>query len=113
MVISNFYILFSCNSFTDQVCFICLVTGGIWCTANIISVRGINNMSSSTLPRVNDRLFFIDREVVVVRVFSIFQLAEIRYACSIVTFMVDIKVLRQEADDSSSISIKLLGGIDK
>ncbi len=47
------------------------------------------------------------------KVFSIFQLAEIRYACSLATFMVDIKVLRQEADKSSSISIKLLGGTVK
>ncbi|MED4599683.1 MULTISPECIES: hypothetical protein [Paenibacillaceae] len=70
-------------------------------------------MSTGTLPRVNERLFFFDKEVIVVKVFSIFQLAEIRYACSLATFMVDIKVLRQEADKSSSISIKLLGGTDK
>ncbi len=82
-------------------------------TAIVSSMWRINIMSTGTLPRVNERLFFFDKEVIVVKVFSIFQLAEIRYACSLATFMVDIKVLRQEADKSSSISIKLLGGTDK
>lgn len=70
-------------------------------------------MNTNTLPHVNDRMFFINKEVIVMKVFSIFQLAEVRYAYSFNTFMVDIKVLRQDADESSSISIKLLGGIDK
>ncbi|MGG4196531.1 hypothetical protein ABEW50_24180 [Paenibacillus jamilae] len=66
---------------------------------------------TTTLPRENDHLFFINREVIVVKIFLSFQLAEVRYLSSFETFIVDINVLNQYADKKSSISIKLLGGV--
>lgn len=61
---------------------------------------------------VNDKMFFINKEVVILKILPIFQLAEVRYLRSISSFMVDINSLRKSADESSSLSIKLLGGLD-
>ncbi|WP_144027318.1 hypothetical protein [Paenibacillus selenitireducens] len=66
---------------------------------------------TTTLPRENDQMFFINKEVIVVKVFLSFQLVEVRYLSSFDTFIVDINVLYQYADERSSISIKLLGGV--
>ncbi|CAH8713373.1 hypothetical protein M5W83_26735 [Paenibacillus thiaminolyticus] len=66
---------------------------------------------TTTFPRKNDHLFFINKEVIVVKVFLSFQLAEVRYLSSFDSFIVDINVLNQYADKRSSISIKLLGGV--
>ncbi len=66
---------------------------------------------TATVPRKNDQLYFINKEVIVLRVFVSFQLAEVRYLSSIETFIVDIHVLHQSADETSSLSIKLLGGV--
>lgn len=54
--------------------------------------------------------FFVDKQVIVIKVFLNFQLAEVRYLSSNDTFIVDINVLNLSADQRSAISIKLLGG---
>lgn len=64
---------------------------------------------SAILPQINDQFYFIDKLVVIVKVFLKFQLAKVRYILSVETFIVDINVLKLDADYSSSISIKLLG----
>ncbi|PQP83596.1 hypothetical protein C0Q44_02580 [Paenibacillus sp. PCH8] len=64
---------------------------------------------SAILPQINDQFYFIDKLVVIVKVFLNFQLAKVRYILSVETFIVDINVLKLDADYSSSISIKLLG----
>ena len=64
---------------------------------------------SAILPQINDQFYFIDKLVVIVKVFLNFQLAKVRYILSVETFIVDINVLKLEANYSSSISIKILG----
>ncbi|MDN8593345.1 hypothetical protein Q0V21_31930 [Paenibacillus sp. 11B] len=64
---------------------------------------------SAILPQTNDHLYFIDKLVVIVKVFLDFQLAKVRYLNSTETFIVDINVLKLTADHRSSISINLLG----
>lgn len=59
----------------------------------------------------NDRMFFIDKEIIILKIFEIFQLAKVRYLDSIHTFMVDLKALSDKADITNSISIKWLGGV--
>lgn len=66
---------------------------------------------TATVPRENDQLFFIDKEVIIVKVYLNFQLAKVRYLSSADTFMVDFHVLQPYADERSSLSISLLGGI--
>lgn len=68
-------------------------------------------MITKNLPQVKDRMFFMDKEIIILKLFNIFQLAEIRYIYSPMKFMVDVNVLSQSPDDSSSISVKLLGGV--
>lgn len=66
---------------------------------------------TATVPRKNDQLYFINKKVIVLKVFLSFQLAEVRYLSSLETFIVDINVLHQNSDERSSLSIKLLGGV--
>ncbi|MEN1987098.1 hypothetical protein [Paenibacillus hubeiensis] len=61
------------------------------------------------LPQPNDQLYFVDKLVVIVKVFLDFHLAKVRYLNSTETFIVDINVLKLIADNRSSISINLLG----
>jgi hypothetical protein len=68
-------------------------------------------MFNKTLPQINERMFFMDKEIIVIKVFEIFQLAEIRFLYSSKRFAVDINALSREPDMTSSISIKTLGGI--
>jgi hypothetical protein len=62
--------------------------------------------------KINDRTFFINKEVVILNIIPTFQLAEVRYVCSFTSFMVDVNALSETADESSSLSIKLLGGLE-
>jgi hypothetical protein len=68
-------------------------------------------MNTKKIPNVNDRMFLMDKEIIVLKVFITFQLAEIRYLNSSNKFAVDINALSSVPDNSSSISIKILGGI--
>ncbi|OME78659.1 hypothetical protein BK120_23250 [Paenibacillus sp. FSL A5-0031] len=65
----------------------------------------------TTVPRENDQLFFIDKEVIIVKVYLNFQLAKVRYLSTTDTFMVDFHVLQPYVDERSSLSISLLGGV--
>lgn len=66
---------------------------------------------TATVPRENDQLFFINKEVIIVKVYLNFQLAKVHYLGSMDTFIVDIHALQQNVDERSSISISLLGGV--
>jgi hypothetical protein len=66
---------------------------------------------TAAVPRENDQLFFINKEVIIIRVYQNFQLAKVRYLSSMDTFIVDIHVLQPYADERSSLSISLLGGV--
>ncbi|KUP25781.1 hypothetical protein [Paenibacillus sp. DMB5] len=66
---------------------------------------------TTTVPREDDQLFFIDMEVIIVKVYPNFQLAKVRYLGAVETFMVDYNVLQPYADVRSSLSISLLGGV--
>ncbi|MFD1175781.1 hypothetical protein ACFQ3W_05605 [Paenibacillus puldeungensis] len=66
---------------------------------------------TATEPRENDQLFFIDKEVIIVKVYPTFQLAKVHYLGAMDTFMVDFHALLPYADVRSSLSISLLGGV--
>lgn len=62
-------------------------------------------------PRVNDRMFFGNLEVVVLRIIEPVQLAKVKLYSSSKTFMVNLCALQNMPDTSSSISISILGGV--
>ena len=70
-------------------------------------------MIAKNLPQINDTLFFVNRVIIVLKIFETFQLAQVRYLDSPVRFMVDFNMLSQCPDESNSISIKVLGGVER
>lgn len=69
-------------------------------------------MGTKNLPQINDRMFFVNKEIIVLKIFETFQLAQVQYLYSPIKFMVDINVLGRYPDESSSISVKALGGVN-
>lgn len=60
---------------------------------------------------VNDeRMFLMDKEVIILKIFKEFNLAKVKYLNSDVLFSVDIHSLNKEPDMTSTISIGILGG---
>jgi hypothetical protein len=70
-------------------------------------------MIYSNLPKVNEKMFLINKEVVVLKVIEVFRLAQIQYLGSLEKYVVDIGALSSIPDKSNSISIKILGGVMK
>lgn len=68
-------------------------------------------MKLTNPPRKDDILFFMDKEITVLKVFENLQLAKVKYNYSKIEFMTDIHALSVEPDKTSSISIKMLGGV--
>lgn len=62
-------------------------------------------------PYINQKMYLIDKEVIILKIFYVFHLAEVRYLDSPRSFMVDFNVLLEFPDRSSSISIRLLEGV--
>lgn len=50
------------------------------------------------------------REVIVIKVYTLFRLAMVRYLDEMKEFCVDVCALSQEPDFTNSISLKILGG---
>lgn len=63
------------------------------------------------LPNINDKKYLFDKEVIIIKVFHVFHLAEVRYLDSSHSFIIDYNALQDFLDRSSSISIKLLDGV--
>ena len=61
-------------------------------------------------PQMGDVLFLTKKEVVVVKVYTLFRLAMVRYLDEMKEFCVDVCALSQEPDFTNSISLKILGG---
>ncbi|QNK58550.1 hypothetical protein [Paenibacillus sp. PAMC21692] len=62
-------------------------------------------------PQVNNRMFFGNLEVVIVKIIEPVQLAKVKLYSSPKTFMVNLSALQNTPDTSSSISISILGGV--
>lgn len=58
----------------------------------------------------NERMFLMDKEVIILKIFKEFNLAKVKYSNSDVLFSVDIHSLNKEPDMTSTISIGILGG---
>lgn len=65
------------------------------------------------LPTVNEKMFFMDKEVIIVKIFRNFNLAKVKCLNSNAVFSVDIHALNKEPDMTNSISIEILGGIKR
>jgi hypothetical protein len=65
------------------------------------------------LPMVNEKMFFMNKEVIVVKIIKNFNLAKVKYTNSNNTFAVDVHALTKNPDMTKTISIKVLGGIYK
>lgn len=57
-----------------------------------------------------ERVFLMDKEVIILKIFKEFNLAKVKYLNSDVLFSVDIHSLNKEPDMTSTISIGILGG---
>lgn len=65
------------------------------------------------LLEVNNEMYLIDKEVVILKIFHVFHLAEVKYIDSSQTFMIDYNALSVDADMSNVISLRLLDGVSK
>lgn len=67
-------------------------------------------MTVQNLPNEGDKLYLHHREVIVLKVYEIFQLIKIHYPEELVEFFVDICALTEQPDTTNSISLGLIGG---
>ena len=67
-------------------------------------------MNSQKLPNKGDKLYLMHREVVVIKVYSLFKFASVRYSEETKEFYVDICALSYEPDYTNSISLRLFKG---
>lgn len=70
-------------------------------------------MSIQNPPKMGNTLFLMHREVIVIKVikvYTLFRLAMVRYWDEMKEFCVDVCALSQEPDFTNSISLKILGG---
>lgn len=67
-------------------------------------------MTVQNLPNKGDKLYLHHREVIVLKVYEIFQLIKIHYLEESVGFFVDICALTEQPDTTNSISLGLIGG---
>lgn len=70
-------------------------------------------MSIQNPPKMGNTLFLMHREVIVIKVikvYTLFRLAMVRYLDEMKEFCVDVCALSQEPDFINSISLKILGG---
>lgn len=67
-------------------------------------------MNAQNLPKIGDKPFLMNREVVVVKVYSLFRLIKVRYVEETKEFCVDVCALTDEPDYTNSISLRLLRG---
>ena len=59
-------------------------------------------------PKIGDTLFLMHREVVVIKVYTLFGFVMVRYCDEMKEFCVDVCALSREPDYTNSISLKLL-----
>lgn len=64
-------------------------------------------MNAHKLPNKGDRLYLMNREVVVIKVYSLFGLVSVRYLEDTKEFCVDACALSNEPDYTNSISLRL------
>ncbi len=67
-------------------------------------------MNSQKLPNKGDKLYLMHREVVVIKVYSLFKFVSVRYSEETKEFYVDICALSYEPDYTNSISLRLFKG---
>ncbi len=64
-------------------------------------------MNIHKLPNIGDKLFLMDREVVVIKVYSMFKFVRVCYAEEDKEFCIDICALSDVPDYTDSISLRL------
>lgn len=67
-------------------------------------------MNIQNPPKIGDTLFLMHREVVVIKVYTLFRLVTVRYLDEMRGFCVDICALSRTPDYTNSISLKILKG---
>lgn len=67
-------------------------------------------MSIQNPPKIDDTLFLMHREVVVIKVYTLFRFVTVHYLDEMKEFCVDVCALSREPDYTNSISLKLLKG---
>lgn len=67
-------------------------------------------MIARNLPETGDKLFLMEREVVVTKVYADFRLIKIHYTKESFEFFVDACAVTAEPDYTNSISIRMLRG---
>lgn len=72
--------------------------------------KDIFDMNTHKFPRIGDRLFLMHREVVVMKVYSLFRLVTVHYSEELKEFCVDVCALSDEPDYTNSISLRLFRG---
>lgn len=72
--------------------------------------KGVFEMSIRISPKIGDTLFLMHREVVVIKVYTLFRLVTVRYLDEMKEFCVDVCALSREPDYTNSISLRLLKG---
>lgn len=60
------------------------------------------------LPNIGDKLYFLQREIIVKKIYENFQLLKIQFVGESDEFFVDICAVNDIPDNTSSISLRLL-----
>lgn len=63
-------------------------------------------MANENLPKINEKIFYITKEVIVLKLIEALHLAQIQYLDSSDRYIVDVSILRPYPDKSCSISIR-------
>ena len=72
---------------------------------------GGSMLHTERLPTVNQKMFLMNKEVVILKVYSEFNLAKVNYINCDVKFVIDIHALSEYPDLANTISIRVLGGV--
>ena len=67
-------------------------------------------MNTQKFPNIGDKLFLMHREVIVIKVYSLFRFVIVRYWEETKEFCVDIYALSYKPDYTNSISLSVFGG---
>lgn len=68
-------------------------------------------MNYVILPQKNDTMFYMDKEIVVLKVYSSFRMARIQFVQTKLQAVIDINALTSTPELGNSISIRILGGV--
>lgn len=70
-------------------------------------------MNIKRFPQTNNIYYFIDRQIIILKIFMQINMAKVKYLDTFEELVIDLNVLSSQPINEISISIKWLGGADQ